>query len=118
EWFLHTFSNRYQKQGLKLDESAKSALKRWSWPGNVRELQHSIERAVILDEGKKLTEASFQFTSATASSTASFDGSLDEVEARLISYSIKKNRGNMSAVAAQLGISRQTLYNKIKKYGL
>ena len=52
EWFLHTFSNRYNKPGLKLDTSAESALRQWSWPGNVRELQHSIERAVILAEGK------------------------------------------------------------------
>lgn len=118
EWFLHTFSNRYRKPGLKLDASAKSALKKWSWPGNVRELQHSIERAVILTEGKKLSEDSFQFTDAAASSSASFDGSLEEVESRLISYAIKRNRGNMSAVALHLGISRQTLYNKIKKYGL
>jgi DNA-binding NtrC family response regulator len=118
EWFLHTFSQRYRKQGLKLGESARSALKRWSWPGNVRELQHSIERAVILAEGKKLTADSFQFVSTAHSSSASFDGSLDEVESRLISYAIKKNGGNMSAVSAQLGISRQTLYNKIKKYGL
>ena len=118
EWFLHTFSSRYQKPGLRLDDSAKSALKRWSWPGNVRELQHSIERAVILAEGKNLSGDSFQFATASAPSTLTFDGSLEEVETRLISYAIKKNGGNMSAAAAQLGISRQTLYNKIKKNGL
>lgn len=118
EWFLHTFSNRYRKPGLKLDGSAESALISWSWPGNVRELQHSIERAVILAEGKVLTADSFQFSAAASSLTASFDGSLHEVESRLIGHALKKNRGNMSAAAAQLGISRQTLYNKIKKYGI
>jgi len=101
-----------------MDRSAEVALKKWSWPGNVRELQHSMERAVILAEGKTITGESFQFTSAATHSSASFDGSLDEVEARLIVYALKKNGGNMSAVASQLGISRQTLYNKIKKYGL
>jgi transcriptional regulator with PAS, ATPase and Fis domain len=118
EWFLHTFSNRYRKPGLRLDVSAESALRKWSWPGNVRELQHSIERAVILAEGKILSADSFQFTAAASLSTPSFDGSLHEVESRLITYALKKNQGNMSAVAGQLGISRQTLYNKIKKYGL
>ncbi len=117
-YFLHNFTMRYNKPGLKMDGKAEAALKKWSWPGNVRELQHSMERAVILTEGKIIGEDSFQFSTAASTSTSSFDGSLDEVEARLIRYSIKKYGGNMSAVALQLGISRQTLYNKIKKYGL
>jgi len=117
-YFLHMFSNRYGKPGLTMDGSAETALKQWSWPGNVRELQHSIERAVILAEGKIINRDSFQFSTAASASTASFDGSLDEVEASLIEYAIRKKSGNMSAVAIQLGISRQTLYNKIKKYGL
>lgn len=117
-YYLHYFSTRYNKPGLKMDRSAEVALKKWSWPGNVRELQHSMERAVILAEGKTITGDSFQFTSATTHTSASLDGSLDEVEARLIGYALKKNGGNMSAAASQLGISRQTLYNKIKKYGL
>jgi len=117
-YFLHNFSMRYNKPGLKMDGKAEAALKKWSWPGNVRELQHCMERAVILTEGKIIGKDSFQFSTAEATSTSSFDGSLDEVEARLIGYSIKKYGGNMSAVALQLGISRQTLYNKIKKYGL
>jgi DNA-binding NtrC family response regulator len=117
-FFLYKFSKRYNKPGLKMDESAEDALKKWSWPGNVRELQHSMERAVILAEGELISGESFQFTSAASASAASFDGSLEEVETRLIAYAIGKNNGNMSAVASQLGISRQTLYNKIKKYGL
>jgi len=117
-YYLHIFSTRYNKPGLKMDRSAESALKKWSWPGNVRELQHSMERAVILAEGKTIGGDSFQFASAATHASASLDGSLDEVEARLIEYALKKNGGNMSAVASQLGISRQTLYNKIKKYGL
>jgi transcriptional regulator with PAS, ATPase and Fis domain len=117
-WFLHEFSMRYNKPGLKMDGTAEAALKKWSWPGNVRELRHSMERAVILAENKVLSSNSFLFTSAASSTTASFDGSLDEVEASLIEYALRKHGGNMSAVALQLGISRQTLYNKMKKYGL
>jgi transcriptional regulator with PAS, ATPase and Fis domain len=117
-YFLHYYSNRYNKPGLKMDRSAEEALKKWSWPGNVRELQHSMERAVILADGKILSGSSFQFAASAVPVSASFDGRLDEVEARLMGYAIKKHGGNMSAVAAQLGISRQTLYNKIKKYGL
>jgi DNA-binding NtrC family response regulator len=117
-YFLQQYSRRYNKPGLKIDSSAELALKQWSWPGNVRELQHSIERAVILADGNTIDANSFRFSTSRASSSASFDGSLYEVEERLISYAIQKNRGNLSAVASQLRISRQTLYNKIKKYGL
>lgn len=117
-WFLHEFSIRYNKPGLKMDGTAEAALKKWSWPGNVRELRHSMERAVILADHKVIGSESFQFTAAASTSTASFDGSLDEVETRLIEYALRKNNGNMSAVAVQLGISRQTLYNKMKRYGL
>jgi len=117
-YFLHAFSIRYNKPGLQMNNRAEAALKKWSWPGNVRELQHSMERAVILADGKVIDEDSFQFSRAADTSANSFDGSMDEVEARLIGYAIKKNGGNLSAVATQLQISRQTLYNKIKKYGL
>jgi len=117
-YFLHYFSKRYNKPGLRMDRSAEAALKKWAWPGNVRELRHSMERAVILAEEQIISSESFQFTAAHTHSSASFEGSLDEVEARLIGYAIKKNSGNMTAVASQLKISRQTLYNKIKKYGL
>jgi DNA-binding NtrC family response regulator len=118
EHFLHRFSAQYRKPGLTLDAPAEKLLMDWNWPGNVRELQHSVERAVILAEGQTLGADSFQFHAPTNVTAASFDGSLEEVEQRLIAHSIRKNGGNMSAVASQLGISRQTLYNKIRKYGL
>jgi len=118
EWFLQLYSGRYNKPGLYLDASAEKALKQWSWPGNVRELQHSMERAVILAEEKLINAESFSFHGVAASGPASFDGSLEELELRLIQHAMKKHGGNISAVASQLGISRQTLYNKMKKYGL
>lgn len=117
-YFLHLFSGRYNKPGLILDASAEKTLRNWRWPGNVRELQHCMERAVILTDGKTITERSFQFNTASNSASASYEGTLEEVEARLFQHAIRKHNGNMTAVAAQLGISRQTLYNKIKKYGL
>jgi len=117
-WFLQLFSQRYRKPELKLDGSAETVLKNWRWPGNVRELQHSIERAVILTEGKNITAGDFQFNPSTVSPATSFEGSMEEVESCLINYAIQKQNGNLSAVATRLGISRQTLYNKMKKYGL
>lgn len=117
-WFLQLYSGRYNKPGLYMDASAENALKQWSWPGNVRELQHAMERAVILAEGRLINGESFRFNAAASSQAASFDGTLEEVESQLIRHAMNKHGGNISAVATQLGISRQTLYNKMKKYGL
>ena len=117
-WFLHEFSRRYNKPALTMDHTAEEALKQWSWPGNVRELQHAMERAVILAENRTIGGDSFQFSTATSAPGTSLEGSLEEVEARLIRYARKQNKGNLSAVAQNLGISRQTLYNKMKKYGI
>ncbi len=118
EWFLQLYANRYNKPGLRMDASAENALKHWSWPGNVRELRHSMERAVILADGRLIKQEDFRFHQAVSPQVASFDGSMAEVESRLIELALKKNGGNISAVASQLAVSRQTLYNKMKKYGL
>ena len=118
EWFLQTYARRYNKPGLQMDLSAERALQQWSWPGNVRELRHSMERAVILADGKLITEENFRFATGATHRMASFEGSLEEVESRLIQFALTKDDGNISAVASRLGISRQTLYNKMKKYGL
>jgi DNA-binding NtrC family response regulator len=117
-WFLQLYSGRYNKPGMHMDASAEKALKQWSWPGNVRELQHAMERAVILAEGKLISEESFNFHTGAAPGPASFDGSLEDVESQVIQHALKKHGGNISKVSSQLEISRQTLYNKMKKYGL
>jgi DNA-binding NtrC family response regulator len=118
EHFLNNFTRKYNKPGLTINQSAQNVLRKYKWPGNVRELQHSIERAVILSQGKVITAEDFNFKYQIESPGLILEGSLEEIESRVIKHSIKKHKGNLSAVAAHLGISRQTLYNKIQKYEL
>lgn len=118
QFFLKKYSDKYNKSGLDFLPETIEKLKNYKWPGNVRELQHAVEKAVILSEGSKLVPADFIFRSDEATGALSIDGTLEEMERKLIAGSIKKNDGNMTAVANQLGVTRQTLYNKIKKYGL
>ena len=89
----------------------------YGWPGNIRELQHAVEKAVILSKEDVITEDEFTLTTPATLPT-SFTGTLEDMEKRLIRNAIERNAGNMSAVAAELGITRQTLYNKVKKYEL
>ena len=88
----------------------------YPWPGNVRELQHTIERAIILCEGNVLKPTDFLLTSNTGVSIDNGPETLDEMEYLMINRALEQHNGNYSAAANQLGISRQTLYNKLKKF--
>lgn len=118
EFFLQKFADEYNKVGYTICDQAIDKLEQYSWPGNIRELQHAMEKAVILSNSNTIQPSDFMFRSAEPAISTSFDGTLEDMERRLIADAISKNNGNMSAVATQLGITRQTLYNKLKKYGL
>lgn len=116
DFYLDIYCTKYKKTALKLSNDVMEKMKQYAWPGNVRELQHTIEKAVILSDGEMLTMNNFFFSESNQTKTTV--RTLEEMERQMIAASIKQNDGNLSAVAAQLDITRQTLYNKIKKYQL
>nr|WP_298923638.1 sigma-54 dependent transcriptional regulator [uncultured Allomuricauda sp.] len=115
DFFLKKFANKYDKKGLRMNNLAQEKLMEYLWPGNVRELQHTMERAVILSEGNVLKPTDFLLHSKPNQSMENGPATLDEMELQMISRALDKHDGNYSAAADQLGISRQTLYNKLKK---
>jgi DNA-binding NtrC family response regulator len=115
-FFLESFQKKYRKPPLHLSSGAMQKLREYSWPGNVRELQHTIEKAVILSDSDVLDAHDFVFKTTTGYSSGA--SSFEEMEKQMILSALKKHGGKHSAVAQQLGVSRQTLYNKIKRYGL
>jgi transcriptional regulator with PAS, ATPase and Fis domain len=117
DFFLNLYRNKYKKENLIISADAKEKMSRYTWPGNVRELQHTIEKAVILSDNNILDADNFFFDKKYEESEKMF-GTLEEMEKAMIEKSLKLQEGNLSAVAAQLGITRQTLYNKLKKYNL
>ncbi len=117
-FFLNKYARKYNKNKMKIDAGAIEKLKDYAWPGNVRELQHAIEKAVILSDNNILTADDFLFKSTPEINNTNYSGTLEDMERKLIANALKKHGSNLSAVANQLGISRQTLYNKIKKHGL
>ena len=120
ELFIERFAKQYDKGSLILSEDAKQKLKEHPWYGNIRELEHAIEKAVIISDSGVLTDAHFHFPKKSLSPAAeeSVVETLEDMELVMIRKAIDKHGGNLSAVASQLGITRQTLYNKMKKYGL
>lgn len=119
EFYLKKYANKYEKYGLKINQKAIQKLLNYKWPGNVRELQHTMEKAVILADDKVLSEDSFSLCDDTKRIKKDLHNkTLEEMEKDMILANIHKENGNMSTVAKNLGISRQTLYNKLKKYGI
>ncbi|MDP5061737.1 MAG: sigma-54-dependent Fis family transcriptional regulator, partial [Maribacter sp.] len=89
----------------------------YPWPGNIRELLHTMERAVILSEGNVLKPTDFLLDTKTTVTIEGGPKTLEEMELVMINKALNDHEGNYSAAADQLGISRQTLYNKLKKSG-
>ncbi|MEB8328366.1 sigma-54 dependent transcriptional regulator [Flavobacteriaceae bacterium KMM 6897] len=117
DFYLNKFMNKYGKPGLRINQQAQEKLATYPWPGNVRELLHTIERAVILSEENILKPSDFLLEAKSGISLESGPDTLEEMELLMINKALIQHNGNYSAAADQLGISRQTLYNKLKKTG-
>ncbi|NAS31872.1 response regulator [Flavobacteriaceae bacterium R38] len=115
DFYLKKFATKYGKQGLTISDPAQDKLMNYNWPGNVRELRHTLERAVILCENPNLESEDFLLQPTVSLTDSQLSVTLDEMEAIMIANALKNCDGNYTAAADQLGISRQTLYNKIKK---
>lgn len=117
EIFLAKYSNIYGKPTMRLSSDAKEKLRQQPWLGNIRELEHTVEKAVIISDGDTLDSNSFDFPRKKETPLKEVT-TLEEMEYNMIKNAMDKYNGNLSLVASQLGISRQTLYNKIKRYEL
>jgi DNA-binding NtrC family response regulator len=117
DFYLNKFMNKYGKPELRINQQAQEKLATYPWPGNVRELLHTIERAVILSEENILKPSDFLLEVKSGISLDSGPDTLEEMELLMINNALIQHNGNYSAAADQLGISRQTLYNKLKKTG-
>ena len=118
EIFLSKYTKIYGKTAMCLSLDAKEKLKAQPWLGNIRELEHTIEKAVIIAERSVLDGNDFDFPRAKKKPVTKEATTLEEMEYNMIKNAMDKYSGNLSLVASQLGISRQTLYNKIKRYEL
>lgn len=115
--FLAKYAHLYGKSPFKLTSDAEKKLKNHPWYGNIRELQHTIEKTVIISESGTLYENDFSLPQKKEVPMKDAT-TLEEMEYTMIRKAMDKYGGNLSMVASQLGISRQTLYNKIKRYEL
>ena len=120
EHFLKIYVKKYRKSIRRIQSSALTKLQKYQWPGNVRELQHAIERAVIMSDSDVLQPSDFFFSTSNKDieSMAFKNLDLEEAEKAIIRKAINKNVGNMTQAAKELGLTRMSLYRRMKKYGL
>jgi DNA-binding NtrC family response regulator len=114
EFFLKRFSFKYNKPNLRINQQAHEKLLKYSWPGNIRELQHTIEKAVILSETSVLKPEDFYLKRTVSANFTNQFTTIEDMEKQMIQQALEKNNGNFTSAAEQLGITRQTLYNKLK----
>jgi DNA-binding NtrC family response regulator len=121
EHFLHTYAKKYEKDGMTINAKTMESLTSYPWPGNVRELRHAVERAVIMSEGTQLRTDDFILRSSHEAHITRVKNevvNINDMEKITIQEAIRKNKGNLSKAATELGLGRSTLYRKMKKYGI
>jgi two-component system NtrC family response regulator len=117
--FLRRNAAEANREGLAFDQEALRAMSRHAWPGNVRELENRVKRAVIMAEGKRLTAHDLELTGAVAAAHASsLREARENVEREMIQAALRKHQGKIAPAAAELGVSRPTLYELMEKLGI
>ncbi|WP_282013613.1 sigma-54-dependent transcriptional regulator [Marinifilum flexuosum] len=118
EYFLMKYATKYDKRPLNYTDEALVKLQNYPWPGNVRELQHTVEKAVILSEGSRITKEDFLLKQNGTQASNVAPQSFVDMEKQMILAAMERHEGNLTHMARELGVTRPTLYHKIKKYDL
>jgi two-component system NtrC family response regulator len=121
--FLRRFSDEFRKKVRGYSASALASLRSYAWPGNVRELENKIQRAVLMATGNLIEAEDLGFTEHSAGANAkvglqTLREARERLEIDLIRGSLSSNAGNIAKAADDLGVSRPTLYDLIKKYNI
>ena len=131
ESFIRHYNDKFKRKVEGISHGAASLLLGYEWPGNVRELRNIIERAMVLEESDWIQASSLHIASEVSDMPAvalqpradgkleeKFDVSLEEAEKSLLMKALEKAQGNQTRAAVLLGITRDTLRYKIKKFNL
>ena len=125
--FIALYAKKYGKPARELPADVGRALTAYDWPGNVRALRHACERAVILADGNAFTETDFSLSRSSSpvraaapapSAPLRADLNLERAEKQMVEEALQKHSYNISLAAAELGLTRASLYRRMEKHGL
>ena len=118
QYFMIRFSRENGRQFKGLTPEAIAAITDWHWPGNVRELENRMKRAVIMAEGTRLTAADLDLVNSGDEAALTLKVARENADRQAIRRAMLRADGNVSMAAKLLGVSRPTLYDLLKQYGL
>ncbi len=123
--YIGLYAKKYGRPARAVPAEVMSALQAYDWPGNVRALRHAAERAVILAADAEFTVEDFSLSRAAAPRIATppppalgADLNLERAEKQMVEQALKKHAYNISLAAAELGLTRASLYRRMDKHGL
>ncbi len=125
EHFIRIYNGKYERSITSVSDAAKDLLLDHHWPGNVREIRNVVERAMVLEDGEVIQASSLALDQGALYGTgsgerpavaAAGESSLPEVERAMLESALKKCSGNQTRAAKMLGVSRDTLRYRIKKF--
>ncbi len=114
--FAARYAAEMKRPARSFAPDALSAIESWGWPGNVRELENRVKRAVIMADGARIGAADLDL--APADEAVDLRGAREAADRRVIGAALARAENNISSAAKMLGISRPTLYDLLKQYGL
>lgn len=125
-FFLKRYGDLYNKKVRGFNSAALESMETYHWPGNVRELENKIQRAVLLSEGPMVeprdldlaVDAKPAIQGAVKADVRTLKEAKDKVERGMVVFALDKHAGNIAKAAEELGVSRPTLYDIMKKHGL
>ncbi|HEX9046022.1 MAG TPA: PEP-CTERM-box response regulator transcription factor [Verrucomicrobiae bacterium] len=119
QYFLNRFAAQVSKPNLAFDPDAIRALNRHSWPGNVRELENCVRRAAIMAEGRRVKAADLELAASPGGlNGVTLKEARESVERQMLTQALKKHGGKIAPAAADLGLSRPTIYELMEKLGI
>ena len=120
KYFLQHFANETGKSSLAFDSDALRALAKHPWPGNVRELENCVRRAVIMAEGKRITAKDLEIIDRgfDPGNHVTMKDAREAVERQMVQQALQRHSGKITRAAAELGLSRPTLYEMMDKFGI
>ena len=114
--FLHRFAQENNRTIKGFTQEAQQALLEYSWPGNVRELRSKVKRAVVMADDVLVKPEDLDIKRDTMPPPTNLKEAREQLEQRLVCEALERNQGNITQAANELGVSRPTLHDLMKKY--
>ena len=116
--FVKRFSQQMGRQTKTFSADALSALTHWHWPGNVRELENRVKRAIVMSDERRITATDLDLAENGNGEKLNLKAVRETADRVAIRAALARSEGNVSNAAKLLGISRPTLYDLLRQYGL